>query len=147
MTTSLAMTQAEREAFLADRHVAVLSVEAGGRAPLAVPVWYSYEPGKLLSLVTGNESRKARLPRASGRASLCVQTEELPYRYVSVDGPVVEIEHPAQQAERRALAHRYLDTELGDAYLASTRDVASTMTTFRISPEPWLTEDRSKRFA
>lgn len=145
MTTSLAMTRAEREAFLAGQHVAVLSVEADGRAPLAVPVWYSYEPGNLVSLITGDDSRKARLLRASGRASLCAQTVDVPYRYVSVEGPIVEIEHPAAPEERRALAYRYLDTEHGDAYLASTREVASTMTTFRISPERWITEDQSKR--
>jgi hypothetical protein len=43
---SLAMTVAERQAFLAQVHVAVLAVAGeDGRAPLAVPVWYDYRPG------------------------------------------------------------------------------------------------------
>jgi nitroimidazol reductase NimA-like FMN-containing flavoprotein (pyridoxamine 5'-phosphate oxidase superfamily) len=43
---SVSMDHAEREAFLADVHVGVLTVVAGaGRGPLATPVWYSYRPG------------------------------------------------------------------------------------------------------
>jgi nitroimidazol reductase NimA-like FMN-containing flavoprotein (pyridoxamine 5'-phosphate oxidase superfamily) len=41
----LTMTNEEREAFLADVHVAVISVAEDGHGPLVVPVWYSYEPG------------------------------------------------------------------------------------------------------
>ena len=39
------MTLDEREQFLADVHVGVVAVERPGRAPLAVPIWYGYEPG------------------------------------------------------------------------------------------------------
>jgi hypothetical protein len=38
---SLAMTKPEREAFLADVHVGVISIPEPGRGPLTVPVWYS----------------------------------------------------------------------------------------------------------
>lgn len=48
---SFAMSAGEREQFLAGLHVGVLSVAvngageaAGSRAPLAVPVWYDYQP-------------------------------------------------------------------------------------------------------
>ncbi len=71
---SLAMTKEEREAFLADTHVAVVSIADGERGPLAVPIWYAYTPGGALRFVTGGESRKARLIRATGRVSVCVQT-------------------------------------------------------------------------
>ena len=40
-----AMTKEEREAFLADLHVGVISIAEEGRGPLTVPIWYSYEPG------------------------------------------------------------------------------------------------------
>ena len=40
------MTKANREAFLAALHVGVLAVaDDSGGAPVAVPVWYRYEPG------------------------------------------------------------------------------------------------------
>ena len=41
---SLAMTKAEREAFLADVHVGVVSIPEPGGAPVTVPIWYRYAP-------------------------------------------------------------------------------------------------------
>ena len=54
---SLAMTKRERETFLADLHVAVISIPEEGRGPLTVPIWYSYEPGGELRV--GNSFRYA----------------------------------------------------------------------------------------
>ena len=42
---SLAMSTAEREAFLADVHVAVISIPEPGRGGLVIPIWYDYAPG------------------------------------------------------------------------------------------------------
>lgn len=53
---SLAMTRQEREAFLADVHVGVVSIPEAGLGPLTVPIWYSYDPGGELRVVTGRTS-------------------------------------------------------------------------------------------
>jgi nitroimidazol reductase NimA-like FMN-containing flavoprotein (pyridoxamine 5'-phosphate oxidase superfamily) len=88
---ALTMTKDEREAFLADVHVAVISVADDGHGPLVVPIWYSYEPGGEVRIITGRTSRKGELLERAGRFSLCVQTETLPYyKYVSVEGPIIE---------------------------------------------------------
>ena len=55
---SLAMTKAEREAFLAETRVAVISVAEPDRGPLTIPVWYSYEPGGVVRFVTAGTSKK-----------------------------------------------------------------------------------------
>ena len=39
---SLAMTREEREQFLADVHVGIISIQEDGRGPLTVPIWYMY---------------------------------------------------------------------------------------------------------
>jgi nitroimidazol reductase NimA-like FMN-containing flavoprotein (pyridoxamine 5'-phosphate oxidase superfamily) len=68
------MTRAQREAFVADTHVALLAVTAGSRGPLLVPVWYWYRPGGDVHIVTGGASRKMPLLRAArrgGRAPAC----------------------------------------------------------------------------
>jgi hypothetical protein len=57
MTMSLTMTKEEREAFLADVHVAVISVAEDGHGPLVVPIWYSYEPGGEVRIITGPGDR------------------------------------------------------------------------------------------
>jgi len=143
--SQLSMTNDERESFLAGVHVGVVGIAADGRAPLTVPVWYTYEPGGEIRFVTGGDSRKAALLEQSGRASLCAQTETAPYQYVSVEGPVT-IERGVDPDERRAIAHRYLGPELGDAYYDATEAEAADNVTVRLTPERWLTVDYSKIF-
>ena len=118
----VAMSAAERDEFLAGVHVGVLSAAIGsaGRT-LAVPVWYSYQPGGLLTVLTGRRSRKAAVIRAAGRFGVCVQDDSPPYRYVSVEGPVVR-EEELDPAERLAMARRYLGSAGGDRYVADNPD-------------------------
>jgi PPOX class probable F420-dependent enzyme len=141
---SYAMSVAEREQFLAGVHVGVLSVaENGDRAPLAAPVWYDYQPGGLVSVITARGSRKGVALAAAGRMSLCAQDENPPYRYVTVEGPV-EIEG-LDPAERLAMARRYLGSEGGDQYVASSPDAAGENVMIRMHPEHWLTIDYGKQ--
>jgi len=140
---SLAMTKEEREAFLADTHVAVVSIADGERGPLVVPVWYAYEPGGDLRFVTGGASRKARLIRKAGRVSLCVQTETPPYRYVSIEGPAV-IGAPDHERDVRATALRYLGPQMGEVYLQATAAERAGSILVTVKPERWLTVDYGK---
>jgi PPOX class probable F420-dependent enzyme len=138
---SFTMSQADRESFLADLHVGVLTVAAQqDRGPLATPVWYSYSPGGQVSLTTGGSSHKARAIAAAGRFTMCVQHEAPPYKYVTVEGPAV-IE-PADLAERVAIARRYLGTEGGDAFIAANQDIDNV--TIRMTPEHWQSADFSE---
>ncbi|MGI8795152.1 MAG: pyridoxamine 5'-phosphate oxidase family protein [Acidimicrobiia bacterium] len=143
--SQLTMTKTEREQFLAGVHVGVLGIAADGRAPLTVPVWYTYEPGGEVRFITGGNSRKGVLLEQTGRASLCAQTETAPYQYVSVEGPVT-IEQNVDADERRAIAHRYLGQEFGDAYYDATEAESADSVTVRLTPERWLTVDYDKMF-
>lgn len=137
------MTREERERFLADLHVGVLSVtDDDGRGPHALPVWYAYEPGGEIIFITGRPTRKVRLMERSGRVSLCVQDEQPPYKYVSVEGPVLGSHHSTEE-ERRDVAARYLGREGAEAYLRATPEMAEIDWTFRVRPERWLTQDFS----
>jgi nitroimidazol reductase NimA-like FMN-containing flavoprotein (pyridoxamine 5'-phosphate oxidase superfamily) len=143
---SVTMSRQEREEFLADLHVGVVSVAEATRGPLTVPVWYSYAPGGVVSVITGTASRKARLIAAAGRFSLCAQSEEAPYKYVSVEGPVTSTEAPVDSDEARDMAYRYLGREFGDLYLAATADRAADQCVIRMTPESWLTSDFAKEY-
>jgi len=141
---SFAMSVEEREQFLAGLHVGVLSVVAGeGRGPIAVPVWYDYQPGGQVSVITARGSRKGQAIAAAGRMSLCAQDENPPYRYVSVEGPVVIEELDLD--ERLAMARRYLGPEGGDRYVASNPDPAGENMMIRMTPEHWLSVDYGKQ--
>jgi PPOX class probable F420-dependent enzyme len=138
---SLTMSREEREQFLAGVHVGVLSVSSqDGGGPLAVPVWYSYQPGGTVNVITAGSTRKAAAIRAAGRFSLCAQDEHPPYKYVTVEGPA-SIEE-ASHDERLDLARRYLGPEDGDAYVSANPTGGQII--FRMAPERWLTADHGK---
>jgi nitroimidazol reductase NimA-like FMN-containing flavoprotein (pyridoxamine 5'-phosphate oxidase superfamily) len=140
-----AMTKEEREAFLADLHVGVISIAEEGRGPLTVPIWYSYEPGGEIRIITARSSRKGKLLEQAGRFSLCAQAETPPYKYVSVEGPIVAIEGADLERDRRPLARRYFGAQLGDSYIENTRDLVGNVL-IRMRPERWLTVDYAKQY-
>lgn len=139
------MTTAQREAFLADLHVGVVSIDdpGPGRAPLAVPIWYRYSPGAGVSIVTSPESRKGRALAAAGRFTLVAQREHPPqnYMYVSVEGPVVEVRRCDLEGDLRPLAVRYLGEEQGNAYAEAWHAEDEQATLYRMQPERWFTFD------
>ena len=139
---SLAMTRQAREAFLAEVHVGIISIADEGRGPLTVPIWYTYEPGGELRIVTARASRKGRLLARAGRFSLCAQTETPPYRYVSVEGPVVLDDSPRDHLE---MAIRYLGPALGRSYIDRNPSGEDAIVV-RLVPERWRTKDYGKLF-
>ena len=140
---TLAMSKEEREAFLADRHVGILAVEREAGAPLVVPIWYEYEPGGLLTVHTAKGQVKTQALEASRRFTLCAQVDTPPYRYVTVDGPIVAIE-PIPADERRRMVHRYFEPEMAEAYLEMTQSDAPNDVAVRMRPARWRSVDFSK---
>ena len=143
---SMDMTKQEREEFLAEVHVAIISIPERGRGPLTVPVWYLFDPeAGEVKVWTGGSSRKAELLRQAGRCSICVQQETPPYKYVSVEGPVT-IEAIQLERDIRPLAYRYLGPEEGKNYIASMggETVGTGDILVRLKPDRWLTEDYTK---
>jgi nitroimidazol reductase NimA-like FMN-containing flavoprotein (pyridoxamine 5'-phosphate oxidase superfamily) len=142
---SLAMSRAERDAFLAAPRVGIVSIAEEGRGPLTVPVWYRYEPGGPIAFATGINSRKARLIRSAGRIGFCVQSETAPYQYVSVEGPVT-LGEPDYERDIRQMAIRYLGKEMAEMYLATMaaqlNPSANVLVT--LTPRRWYSVDYSK---
>jgi len=131
----------ERQEFLAEPHVAALSVAAGPeRAPLVVPIWYQYSPGGEIWFHTSADSRKARLIDAAGRVSLMVDEARARVRYVSVEGPVVRTE-PGTAEVVRAMTSRYLPPERVDAYLEFALAEHGEQVVYFVRPERWLSAD------
>ena len=116
---ALAMTIDEREAFLAGVHVGILSIATEGRGPLAAPVWYAYEPGGEVRLVTGRNSAKHRL---------------------------VDAQLDALQRDVLGIAIRYLGERAGRAYAEGNGGPASISRSVLVTlrPERWRSEDYGK---
>ena len=135
-------TVEERQKFLADKHVGVLSVAAtDGRPPASVPIWYDYTPGGAIRVNTGAGRRKARLIEQAGVVTLTVQREELPYQYVVVEGTVVDAATPSPREAREEIAVRYLGPEDGRAFADRLDGRDSVL--FTIRPDRWFAQDFS----
>ena len=136
------MSKTEREAYLSELHVGVISIEIPDEAPLSAPIWYDYNPAKGLWILTGPTSKKAKALDAAGRFTLVAQNEQAPlYKYVSVSGPITEV-RPCTSAEHLAMAMRYFDEATAKAYASSFEEGSSNY--YLMQPEQWLTLDYSK---
>ena len=143
------MTEQERQAFLAEPHVGVLSVASGddNRPPLSVPIWYGYQPGGNITFFTGTFGRKARkteLIKQSGSVSFCVQLGAFPYKYITVEGPVVQTGQPPSIEQVLAIARRYLPEDQVQGFAeAVLENSGPDFVHFTIRPDRWLTADFS----
>jgi len=136
--SELSMSRTERETFLAEIHVGVLSVERADGPPLVSPIWYRYVPGGIIEFNTESAAEKVRLMEACGRASLCIQREESPPAYVTVEGTVTI--GPATDDVLLEIATRYLGPDAAKGYL----EVSNDDLTVALTPQRWRTVDFAK---
>jgi PPOX class probable F420-dependent enzyme len=142
MANPLVMERDAAQSFLAGLHVGVLAVARSSGPPVLTPIWYRYEPGGDVAFSIGRGSAKAKALRAAGVASLCAQSEQLPYAFVTVDGPVVVVDAAADEDLRTQIAIRYLGDELGAAYIDSTKGGDNVLA--RLTPVHWRSNDYGK---
>ena len=135
------LTGQEREAFLAEPRVAVISLPADdGRPPLAFPGWYAFLGGDRITHYTQRtepRSRKLRLLREGSVLSLCVQREDPPYRYVTVEGTVLDENEAPTDEQRLAIIGRYLAEGEARAYLDDEIASGAAVSVFTIRADRW----------
>lgn len=137
---STTMSVAEREAFLADVHVAVLVVERdAGEPPLVTPVWYRYSPGGPIEMMSTPVTEKIRRLKAAKRATVIVQNEQPPFAYVTVDCAVTF--GTATPDVKADIAARYVGDEGAKGFLEARPDVDVLV---QLTPERWHTSDLGK---
>ena len=141
---SLKMTRQEREAFLADVHVGVISIEQENAPPLSAPIWYDYSPEIGVWFITAENSAKGRALAIAGRFTLVAQDERPPdYRYVSIEGRISETRPAEREKDSRPMARRYLGQKLGDLYTDGESEDEGLV--FVMTPERWRTVDYGKQ--
>jgi len=131
----------DRESFLAEPHIAALSVSAGqGRGPLTVPIWYQYAPGGEPWVLTEAASRKVRLIEAAGYFTLMVERVLPTVRYVSVEGPVARMV-PGTEEMLLEMTERYLPPERVPAYIEFAKAELGEQVAIYLRPQRWLSAD------
>jgi nitroimidazol reductase NimA-like FMN-containing flavoprotein (pyridoxamine 5'-phosphate oxidase superfamily) len=143
------MTEKERQAFLAEPRVGVLSVASdNGRPPLTVPIWYSYQPGGDVTFFTGTfgmRARKTALIHRAGVVSLSVQHGQMPYRYVTIEGSVVGTDQPPSKEQILAITRRYLPEDHAQGFARMALEQSGPdFVHFTIRPDRWITSDFSE---
>lgn len=135
------LSVADREQFLAEPHIAALSVSTDEtRGPVTVPIWYQYTPGGEAWVLTEASSRKARLIEAAGRFSLMVNRLEPTIRYVSVEGPVTRTV-PGTNELLWEITQRYLPQDKAEAYVQFAHTELGEHVAIHLRPQRWLAAD------
>jgi Pyridoxamine 5'-phosphate oxidase len=135
------LSERDREVFLAEPHIAALSVSAeDGRGPLTVPIWYQYDPGGEAWVLTEAESWKARLIAATGRFTLMVDRVTPTTRYVSVEGPVTRTV-PGTDEQLLEISQRYLPPDQVAAYIKLASTEFGEQIAIYMRPQRWLSAD------
>ena len=135
------LSEHDRELFLAEPHIAALSVSAGpDRGPWTIPIWYQYAPGGEAWVLTSAGSRKARLIEAAGRFTLMVERTIPTERYVSVEGPVTRTV-PGTDEMLLEISERYLPPEKVPAYIKFVQSELGEQVAIYLRPQRWLTAD------
>jgi PPOX class probable F420-dependent enzyme len=113
------MTDEEALAFLASppaRPAVVAMTRRDGR-PHVAPIWYAFDDDGTIVFTTGEKTVKGRSLRRSRRAALCVQDDQPPFSFVTVDGTVTtsdnldDVRHWA-----RVIGGRYMGDNRAEEY-------------------------------
>lgn len=142
-----ALTAEERDRFLTEPHIGVVSVASDdGRPPLTVPVWYAWADGHF-TFFTGTQGRKARktdLIEKAGVLSFCVQKDDFPYKYTTAECTVVKSERTPSVEKVLAITSRYLPADAARGFAeAETSNPAGTFVLFTVRPDRWSSMDFS----
>jgi PPOX class probable F420-dependent enzyme len=124
----------DREAFLNRPRTAVLATTGRDGRVHAVPVWYRWN-GEVFRVITERGSVKHRNAVRSGRATICVDQRDGPFRYVTAEGPVT-VEDTVTYQERLALHTLYRDPETAKTIV--DRGGHERMVMLVLRPERWL---------
>jgi PPOX class probable F420-dependent enzyme len=147
-TKENALTEDERDAFLADKRVGRLATQRADGWPHVTPIWYLWEEGRFL-LTLGNSRRHLRNMGADPHVTLCVDddprvtdTSKAPRAVVCFGLAALVEDEQAVRAETGRILGRYMEGASGPEF----EEVAwfEGRTLVEITPVRWLAWDQGK---
>jgi PPOX class probable F420-dependent enzyme len=101
------MTDAQRDAFLADRRYGILTTLRPDGVPVSVPVWYEWD-GATLRMFAHEASGKVKRLNHDARASvLIVNDPDEPENWVAFDGRITIHKDGGLEMAERVFDHYY----------------------------------------
>ena len=143
---STSMTEEARQAFLAEPHIATICVtRLDGRPPLATPTMYAYAPGGDITFFTGTQGRrseKSELIEKHGTLTISVQRDRNPYRYVTAECSLVQVDRPPTPDQMLAVLRRYLPWDAAQGMVAAELGSSDTaVILYTVRPTRWFAAD------
>ena len=132
----MAFDEQAAQKFLAEPRVGVFAVSAVNGPPAATPVWYGYEPGGEVWIVTSASTRKAKLLARTGTATLVVEESGQNATFVAVDLELVSSKD-AGSADDRELASRYLEGEALESFVDMAGEQIPDEKRYTFRPTKW----------
>ena len=129
-----ALTSEQMAEFLERPLVAVYVTLRANGSPHAIPVWYEYTDGEFIVFTSSTFQRVKNLERDS-RAAITISTHDVPYMYVSAEGPV-SITSEGVAETGLSIARRYMGED-AQQFLDDVYDEHSVV--LRLTPERILT--------
>lgn len=118
--------------FLSELHVGILSIPRQDRAPHSTPVWYRYESDNTIWFLADPSSQKGKLLSVGSKLSFVVQSEDIPYQYVSIEGIVTNVTRGDIESDLRPIARFYLGERGGDEYVSQSGETTGNRYTVGI---------------
>jgi PPOX class probable F420-dependent enzyme len=127
-----AMTDEQRDAFLREPRIAVLTTLTQDGSPTGIAIWFEWD-GSHARMFTTRDSPKIRRIEADPRVSLTVaEPAGVPEAWVTIEGEARVVEGGFALAER--LAPRYYPPEQAERALASWGAAADRWVVIEVTP-------------
>ncbi|HLM65039.1 MAG TPA: PPOX class F420-dependent oxidoreductase [Acidimicrobiales bacterium] len=112
------MTEEEWQRFVREPvRAGVLATTRKDGHPHAAPVWYDLDDDGTIMFNTGADTVKGRAVRRDGRATLCVQDDQPPFSFVTIEGSTTWSDELTEvRAWAGRIGARYMGAERGDEY-------------------------------
>jgi PPOX class probable F420-dependent enzyme len=113
-----ATTDNEWRAFLRSpvRTATLATTRKDGR-PHVAPIWYDLDDDGTIVFNTGADTVKGHAIRRDGKVALCVQDDQPPYSFVTIEGDARWSEDPAELRRWAArIGGRYMGAERADEF-------------------------------
>jgi PPOX class probable F420-dependent enzyme len=95
----------------------VLATTRTDGRPHAAPVWYDLDDDGTIVFNTGADTVKGHAVRRDGRATLCVQDDQPPFSFVTIEGTTIWSDELAEvRAWATRIGARYMGAERGEEY-------------------------------
>jgi PPOX class probable F420-dependent enzyme len=129
------MTDAQRDAFLAERRYGTLSTLRASGAPVSLPVWYEWDGTTLRMFCHEASGKLKRLKRDARATVLVVNHPNEPENWVAFDGRITARDEGGLELAERVFDHYYPPGDERRSALDSWREMRDEWRLLELTPD------------